>query len=503
MTPHADTRAGPERLRLWPFRLLEISPIVVLLLILGVWNIVPPVMRQAAFWSAQIALAGGTAGADTPSAESFALEALYGHVTSGQGAQADVDVSPAGQLRVRAADAVASGVSKAPRRLYDLAGRLKPLAIAAGDPLFAKLDAYERSTGSRVAVFVYPAAANPPVAMRAVAATDALTAVELRELESSGTLDTLRRSRTGSKAEILPIDIEGLSGSSSAEDAERSVSYSVVFKKGHVWEIYAVNPREANGQIAGGGGIDAFSWTEIGSAESRAQIEREASRSGGAIFVVGPTDAPPVPLRLPSGMDTKQALELASVAADSSSWRGIASESVPLTSALAARTGATWVTPLLVSGVSTQLDGGPRNSQALLFVAADRSDPRVTTYWDLIGRTPLRSTQVFLSSRLPLALSILGVLLFASLVAAPMAFVAERRLTAEADVERERERVRREAQQRVIVRLSTLSDRVESAGLITSERTKHEIDDVAHDIETTVSDLRDVLGELDRGARDE
>jgi hypothetical protein len=106
--------------------------------------------------------------------------------------------------------------------------------------------------------------------------------------------------------------------------------------------------------------------------------------------------------------------------------------------------------------------------------------------------------------RLAFIFGALGLCFLASLVAAPLAFVREKTLTADFELERERERVRVEARERVIGRLTALSERIDIAATTASGDTSDQIALAARDIDSTVAQLKDILGDLaaEQGGRD-
>jgi ABC-type transporter Mla subunit MlaD len=104
--------------------------------------------------------------------------------------------------------------------------------------------------------------------------------------------------------------------------------------------------------------------------------------------------------------------------------------------------------------------------------------------------------RVWLGTYLSLVIAALAVLFLASLVASPLAFRAERIYRERVEAERERERVQREAELRVVRKLDELSERVESVREHASEATSASVSDVAEDIDSTVAELRRILGDV-------
>ena len=104
--------------------------------------------------------------------------------------------------------------------------------------------------------------------------------------------------------------------------------------------------------------------------------------------------------------------------------------------------------------------------------------------------------QVWIAVNLGAILGALAVCFAASLVAAPLAFARERGLTAEFEFERERTRVRREARERVLGRLTELSQRIEAAPTGGPDPATDLMALAARDIDATVGELKEILGDL-------
>lgn len=483
--------------RIWPIRLIQFSPLMILALILAVWFMTPPDMRTLAFEYASMRATPEmeTAGVDfTFDLELEAVRRLQGasdktiHITPGNSAD--------GQLQTMATGVTGRVMSEA-WRLYDTSGDIKPNAIAANSAIFETLRAYEERTHSRVAVFVLPPQDKPRVALQAIESTEVLTPAERRELENEGTLESLRRLTRGDKVQRLPVDIERLTSGSGDQHGDRVVYYTAKSIGGRIYEVYAVfpKPEEGTGDLP-----ELPDSRSVNARANRRALDRLVRRWGGAAFVVGPTDDALVPLRVPEALDASNIAHGAQsihrrLGPDGSN--GVVKLAGEYTGSL---DGAKWMGVAL--GVSPGYDApGEKKGtvvarQPLVFVAAYDSSPDVPLAWEQIGKTPWHIVQVWMSARIFWIAGFLGVAFLASLIASPVAFAYERRQTAELELARERERVRRQARERVINRLTELSERVDRAAATASTGTRTEVQAVADDIDSTVNELRAILSGL-------
>ena len=241
--------------------------------------------------------------------------------------------------------------------------------------------------------------------------------------------------------------------------------------------------------------------TEARSTRNQKALDRLARRYGGAAFLLGPTDGELTPLRLAEGMTEKQARSAYEDSLSSPQLGFTTSMGQPRASNKQTLGGARWVGTALAAsgGYLVQTQGGRTGTrQPLVFVALYDDSPDAALVWERMGWTPWRQIQVWLAANLALIGGALIVLFLASAIASPFAFVYERRRDEEMDLERERERVRRQARERVIDRLTELSDRVDSVAADSSGRASQEVSEVALDIESTVRELRTILGELSK-----
>jgi hypothetical protein len=479
--------------------LVQFAPLVLLALFLAAWFAVPSSVRYASLQQAAMPRPTTEARlAAQPDPELTVLLALDEWVHQPAGSIA-ADKSNADSRLEDIGKAVTGKVMSEAWRLHDSSGALKSFPLPENDPAFSALSEYEKRNGARLFAFAIPARPNPPVALSAVASLSVLTPSERKEFETSGTLELLRHHRRGQEPRTLPVDARDLNSGNG--DGPRRLIYGAVEIRGHFYEVYALAPLETDQT---GGDYPTLSRTAaLDSPENRRAIRRLADNTGGAVFVVGPTDATPVPLRAPMGATASQRAALTGSAGRYLSAVGNNSPLRPARledSALAGHLGSgAWIDTVVSAPdlmVARSGDGRSAMMDPMLFVAVWGVHPDIATTWDHIGRTPVRQFWVWLGVRLPFVLSALGVLLVVSLLASPVAFVRERRLTSELEIEREQERVRRAARENVVRRLTELSARIDRAAAQASDASRGDVVRTARDIDATVADLRRILGEL-------
>ncbi|PKQ15623.1 MAG: hypothetical protein CVT67_08855 [Actinobacteria bacterium HGW-Actinobacteria-7] len=280
----------------------------------------------------------------------------------------------------------------------------------------------------------------------------------------------------------------------------------------HTYEYYGVYPARSNDvpdDTFNGAFIELQDFHKIDAPGNLRALQRVTGRLGGAAFLIGPTDAPLVPVRLPEGLTARQAqIAIQDQLVNQDTWGQWPDQVSRAGSILAARIGAGWFTSALAytpADSAGNTGGHIGGAQPLVFVALYDNNPAVPLMWDRLVKTPGKQVQVWLSVNGLLVAGVLAVLFLGALVASPVAFLYERRQTEEQDLARERERVRREARERVVGRLTHLSERVDAAAAMASASTRREVAGVAHDIDSTVDELRLILGELSKrgGDRDE
>lgn len=480
--------------RTWPLRLAQFSPLIVALLIVAVWVCLPATMR-----------ANGLQRGVLPNAtrDIFGLRPEYDPTVEALTALSyDIQLAasedggqpmPTSGLQ-EAADMVTSAVSMEASRFAGSDGILTAGALKDSDEAAFRLLEHERITGGSVAVYALPPRDKPRVALSSIADSSVLTAQELAEFEASNTMESLRREVRHGGTAPLRVDFENLNGGMGSVYGDRLITYSSRAIGGHVYEAYVVEPTNGSGNM-----LDTTGWSELES--HQIELDRQTRRTHGAVFLIGPIDAEWVELRRPAGFDDADMARMADAAAEN------LDDSIDPTQAFRfpAASGATsrnaeW--GAFAIGVPNLQQPA---AQPLVFLGAYKENPSVPYLWSVVGDTPVHRLQVWLTLRLPLILGALFAAMLLALVASPVAFVFERRRSQERDLEAERARVQREARERVVDRLTQLSQAMDRASLQVSGEAAHEAARVAGDIDQTVTELKRILGELplNGGDRDE
>ena len=227
-------------------------------------------------------------------------------------------------------------------------------------------------------------------------------------------------------------------------------------------------------------------------------LDRFTSKFDSNLIVFGPLEGAMMPLRIPSHYNAQRAEQLGALAWSRMGTPGSNDEN-PFALSQEERdlAGGTWgmlATAGQDMSLSDQAVGEPAK-QSVVALAVSNENPSTRLLKQLWGSTLWRRIQVWVALRYTFLLGFLGMLFLASLVVSPTAFVYERRVTAEREMERERERIRREANQRVFTRLEALSREVEQAGTNADADASEKLESAAHDIEATLVDLRRLLGD--------
>ena len=482
--------AGTDRrARLWPVRLLELSPLIVFALALSVWLFLTSGMRMAASTMMSPATRAAMQFDMQMTPELFALGILDGEVQVKTG-RVDVNSEDPMPVLYSATYVTAQRVLSMSARFVDSAGRIAPFPPALDPALWEPLDAYERATGARVAAYAMEPVAEPRVVLAETLDIGVLSAAQRREYETSGTIQLLRREVRGSGTPRLPVDLTNQGSPTDVTIGDQKVRYSAFQIAGHAYEVYCVyNVALPTSDLDAQTPLDGQS--AVDSPTNQRSIRRLAKLVHGSVFVVGPTERL-VPLRVPDGMPRETAIAL--VATDAPSTPAALQDVTRTDSSLAALPGAgAWIgveTAAPLSGVD------PPFAPPLLFIAMWDRHPAVPILWERLGSTPARRLEVWLAANSPFVVGLLGACFLLSLVAAPAAFAHERRVTAERTLERARERIRQEARMRVIDRLTELSRRIDDAALDRSAAAHAQIAAAAREIDATVGDLKDILGTL-------
>ncbi|MHB1477744.1 MAG: sensor histidine kinase [Coriobacteriia bacterium] len=218
------------------------------------------------------------------------------------------------------------------------------------------------------------------------------------------------------------------------------------------------------------------------------------------VWVFGPLASDAIPLRAPEGHDEAEARELGTKVWPSWYVETTGSGQVPVIAELDAPT--------------SQLAGGPigvmyatswmYNSSGAYVLAGDVA-PQTIAFLVVFDETPVAPPGVlqrvwygwqdFVGRHQRPMLGAAYVLLLVSLVLSPTAFVLDRKRRVRASAADERERMQRDAHDKVYNRLSALSKRVAEVGSTATNGTAGSLGAIAEDIRTTVSELQEILGD--------
>lgn len=525
---HPAARADERRVqpRVWPLRLIEFSPAVLLALLLAVWFAVPSPVRSAALNSTASPVPSSPTEASASQAREYSLlREAYPVLRQSERNPDGLPALPRPSLsRLHSAAALTTTkVMASPWLLHDASGALTPFALGPDSSAFSNLRDFEAQTGARVFAFAMPARRNPPVVLSAIAAPGLLTPSETRELRRTGTIEGLRRdfARETHGGIMSSMRVDARNSGGRFEGERRSVTLATFVSQGRFYECYMLTP--AGGpdtyNIWDSGGDDPLvSSVASATPADRQRLRTIAEALRGAVLIVGPVDAPPVPMRVPAGVTAGQCAAVTARCADllAGDERAALSAGGPELDALGY--GPT-VRPLLAHQfgggmwhgaaisqpdaiTAASLDGSWAVVDPMLYVAVWEDHPDLAALWEKFGQTPLHKFWIWTGLRLKLVLGVMGALLLASLLASPLAFRRERQLTAELEFEREQERIRAEARDKVLKRLSELSRRIDTAAQGVSGAPRDHVASSARDIESTVVELKRILGEPESGEAD-
>lgn len=218
------------------------------------------------------------------------------------------------------------------------------------------------------------------------------------------------------------------------------------------------------------------------------------------VWVFGPIESDAIPLRVPEGHDEAEARELGPQVWPSWYVETTGSGQVPVVAELDAP--------------AAQLAGGPvgvmyatswmYNSSGA-YVPSGGVAPPTIVFLVVFDETPLTPPgalqrawyewQGFVGRHHRPILGAGYVLVLVSLVLSPTAFVIDRKRRVRARVAEERERIHRDAHDKVYNRLSALSKRVAEVGSTATNGTAGSLGAIAEDIRVTVGELQEILGD--------
>lgn len=474
----------------WRFRLLQLSPLIIAAIMLALWFSLPIEARHRSFDPAWI-LVSDPAGLDAVNMADVQTSVMEGLLRQRRGLEPWEDLSA--QSGPRALDGIAARTSgalfRAEPELCDEDGVPRPLTADEQATLFSDLEEFEDTYGASVTVFVISSDPEPPVALSSIGDELVLTSEELAAVRGEGSVESLRREAQGRPAGRLWVDLEMVNGGQGDLKDDRYLGRSTLLLDGRFWEAYSIAPAGSMGDMVTGG-----LWESLSDPDLKRTAEAIARSSDGAVLVVGPVDAGHHVVR-PASMSADDGAALWGLAARSPQHQALW-QPVPLRGESRAAAGGARLMEFAVAGSGV----APR----VALVALYDTPPRARALWSALGRSPLTVARVWVGTYLSVILGALGILLIASFVVSPLAFRAERIYREEREAERERTRMQREAELRVVSRLDELSARVEAVRDHASEATSTSVSGVAEDIDSTVAELRRILGDAaEAGEHDE
>ncbi len=476
---------------IWRFRLVQLAPLIVAALMAALWYSFPVEVRQVGVSPLYLFFADSDAvdGFGSPYTQVSVMEAL---LRVKQGLQPWE--SAGGDQWPRAIDRMATETAGALFRaepgLCDDDGVPRSLTAGEQAALFSGVDAFEARFGARVAVFVISSDPEPPVAFASIGDPAILTDEERAEVEGGMTPVSVRRLAPGRSTRNMWVDLSAVNAGAGELRDGRFISVGTMLLDGHLWEWYSITPEGANADF-----FLTDTWESLQDAGLRQSAETVAESSDGAVIIVGPVDSGAHLIRSAPGSDDDGAAALWALAARTPRLEAM-SRPYPLQGDSHAAAGGARLVELAFAGSGAV----PR----VAVVALYDDHPRVPALWEALGRSPLTVSRVWLGTHLSTVMAVLVVVLALSLVASPLAFRAERIHREEQEAENERLRIQREAELRVVRKLDELSGRVEAVKGQASETTAVSVTGVSEDIDSTVAELRRILGDVaGDGGRDE
>lgn len=471
---------------LWRYRVLQLSPLLVIALMATAWFGVPTEARTTGLMPL---LGLGAVGSDgfVYSADETQVTVMQAILRQQKGLEpwegvtSVVGWTPLGSL----AGSVSSALADVEPEVLDETGAPRELGAAEAVLAFERIDEYEAEYDAAVAVFVISSDPAPPVAVSSVASESVLTDAERTELEDRGTLESIRRLVAGGGVGPVWADLHELNGGTGESYDDRFIGHSAFTLEGHIWETYTLAHNEYAGQP-----LMAGMWQSVTDPAVQQSADAIARAGEGAAFVVGPIDAGHHVVRPARGLTAEETAGLWRLA-ESRRLEAMTQGPVGIGRDLSAIAGGADL-------VEAALVGSGRAPRVALIALYD-THPATHALWEQIGRSPITVLRVWMGTYPTFILGVLAVLLLASVVASAVAFRAERLYRERIEVERERARVQREAELRVISKLDELSARMDSLRERASSSTAAGVEGVSEDIESTVAELRSILGSVAEG----
>ncbi len=510
----------------WYIRILQFSPIVAALLLAFVWIAVPTGLRAQIDTVREylaIAQSAGEApleGYDEKAAAEQWLAADRAYAKYGQ-SEASLNDS----FQTMSQDLLEATGAKA-SDLFSADGEPIDPGWSADDPIFASAREFEERFGARVYVYFLPDPPQPSLVASSVPRPDLLptpseTRMQYAPIGANSPYDIedlvtdpwlipwMQNRQSFASRAPFPGNFDQTTGTG----GESRAIFEGVRSPGRVPYFYVwvtIPNAMTSEQPMPGTDIDAdrtFFTIDPQAPTYQERLDEVARRYNCDVFVAGPLEFRPIPLRIAPGSTSEKALGLVNAvwpppADRGSSYYG-SPESLPA-DAWRYEDGAKWMMTTLAVGNTAQAAMGATDfmnsavtpPQSIIVLATMKDSPTAYSEADLTPwGTFWQRIQVFLALRQAQFLGGAAVLLAMALVASPAAFLMERRRMTQLLVLEEMERVQQDAHDKVYNRLSALSKRVEITGETLSSEVGRSLEQVAEDIRDTVTDLQDILGD--------
>lgn len=388
-----------------------------------------------------------------------------------------------------------------------------PMPFAADSEIFGPVAAWEREHEARVWAWTVLPTGRPPLVASARARGVLLAPTNQPEPSTEASaaavddggdsvLDWLWGELQYNVSELPALDPSmfcELPGASTSTDSELRNSGSVV-ADGRAYRFIMVMSIESTPDFyeAPAG----FLEKDPRDADYDVWLERFATEHELDVWVLGPLESEAVALRVPEGADAAQAQALGDlvwpsmlVGDGTEYWYSNVTAPIRLGDDAAELAGAPYGALVLAdytrSPVAATSTGG-RTPQTIAYLVALDHVPGtapgpLSRVWTGFQRFVLLNFRLLFGA----AVALLGV----TLVISPTAFVIDRRRRARERAAEERERMRRDAHDKVFNRLSALSKRVAQVSDTALNGTGGSLASIAEDIRSAVAELQEILGD--------
>ena len=490
--------------RRWPLRLAQLSPLIAIALLAAIWFSVPPLI------STMLANTSGAGGASTRTMRTQ----VFDMVAEDSEAQALGLSGPEPSFQTATDSAWMNWVDSLGSR-PTTASVFATGALSADATEFAPVADWARAHDARVWAWVVPRPARPDLVASATPNAAALVRVQAQAEQLAASLggdystpaDYLQYlwddgQATNVQSPPLNLAMLGVGSGGGTGSEDLSVTNYTLLGAGRLYSAYVAATVDPSG-MEPGPIVDEIATLDVSAPTFRADIARIAKLKNVDIWVLGPLDMTATPLLLPDGATTGDARTLGAAI-----WPSVAI--APAGSVSPAARPLSADVAALAGGPAASVQIASINSSAY-FMSTPPSQPSTDTItpqtvaflavWNHAPAAagPLESAwhrwQRFAAGWFPFLLGGAMGLLGLTLVAAPAAFVYERRLIARERVRDEMARMRRDVHDKVYNRLSALSKRVATSGDELSASNAVALGAIAEDIRSTVGELQEILGD--------